>query len=108
MDFQGSLDPPIPPESLHPVFDQPRGSRIETPNFGVPELHFLLVVGVGLPDSREDPILDLLGDLVSHDGLELWLLQADVREEGTLVSCVKLPYYCVLGTQGKRYLCLMG
>ena len=43
---------------------------------------------MGLPDSLEDPGLDLLGNLVPHDGLELWLLQADVQEEETLMVWV--------------------
>ena len=55
-----------------------------------------------LPDSQEDLGLNLLGDLVSHDGLELWLLQADVREEETLVVWVQLPHNCVLGTQQEQ------
>ena len=54
---------------------------------------------MSLPDSREDLGLNLWGDLVSHDGLELWLLQADVREEQTLVVGVQLPYNRVFGTQ---------
>ena len=55
-----------------------------------------------LPDSREDLGLNLWGDLVPHDELELWLLQADVREKKTLVVWVQLPHYHVLGTQGKE------
>ena len=55
-----------------------------------------------LPDSLEDLGLNLLGDLVSHDGLELWLLQADVWEKEALVVWVQLPHYCVLGTKGKK------
>ena len=57
---------------------------------------------MSLPDSLEDPGLDLLGNLVPHDGLELWLLQTDVWEEETLAVLVQLPQYCVLGTQGKK------
>ena len=52
-----------------------------------------------LPDSLEDLGLNLLGDLVLHDRLELWLLQADVWEEETLVVWVQLLHNCVLGTQ---------
>ena len=74
----------------------------ETPDLGVPELNFLEVIGVCLPDSLEAPIFDLLGSLVPHDGLELWLLQADIQEEGTLVSWVQLPHDHVLGTQRKK------
>ena len=55
-----------------------------------------------LPDSLEDLGLNLLGNLVPHDGLELWLLQADVWEEETLVVWVQLPHYNVLGTKGKK------
>ena len=55
-----------------------------------------------LPDSQEDLGLNLLGDLVSHDGLELWLLQADVRKKETLVVWVQLPHNCVLGTQREQ------
>ena len=54
---------------------------------------------MSLPESREDFGLNLWGDLVSHDGLELWLLQADVWEEETLVVWVHLPHNRVLGTQ---------
>ena len=57
---------------------------------------------MSLPDSREDLSLNLWGDLVSHDGLELWPLQADVREEDTLVVWVQLPHNCVLGTQREQ------
>ena len=71
MDVQSGLDPPIAPKCLHPVVDQTGGSRVETPNFGVLKPHFLQIAVMGLPDSREDPILDLLRDLVSHNGLEL-------------------------------------
>ena len=52
-----------------------------------------------LPDSQEDLGLNLLEDLVSHNGLELWLVQADVREKEALVVWVQLPHNCVLGTQ---------
>ena len=55
-------------------------------------LHPLEAVGVNLPDCHEDPSLDLLGDLVSHDGLELRLLQAEIRKDGTLICRVELPY----------------
>ena len=55
-----------------------------------------------LPDSLEDLGLNLLGDLVSHDGLELWLLQADVRKKETLVVWVQLPHNRVLGTQREQ------
>ena len=54
---------------------------------------------MGLPESREDPIFDLLGDLVSHNGLDLWLLHAEIREQGTLVDWVELPQDGVLRTQ---------
>ena len=57
---------------------------------------------MGLPDSHEDFSLNLWGDLVSHDGLELWLLQADVRKEETLVVWVQLPHNHVLGTQREQ------
>ena len=57
---------------------------------------------MSLPDSREDLSLNLLGNLVPHDGLELWLLQADVREKKTLVVWVQLPHYRVLGTLGEK------
>ena len=43
--------------------------------------------------------MDLLGNLVPHDRLELWRLQADVREEETLMVWVKLPYDSVLRIQ---------
>ena len=46
--------------------------------------------------------MSLLGDLVSHDGLELWLLQADVWEKEALVVWVQLPHNRVLGTQRKQ------
>ena len=46
--------------------------------------------------------MDLLGNLVPHDGLELWLLQTDVREEETLVVWVQLPYNSVLRIQGEQ------
>ena len=55
-------------------------------------LHPLEIVRVSLPDYREDPSLDLLGDLVSHNGLELWLLQAEIRKDGTLICRVELPH----------------
>ena len=48
---------------------------------------------MGLPDSREDPVLDLLGDLVPHNGLKLWLLQAEIWEDGTIVCRIELPDY---------------
>ena len=54
---------------------------------------------MSLPDCREDPSLDLLGDLVSHNGLKLWLLQAEIWEDWTLVCWVKLPQDGVLCTQ---------
>ena len=57
---------------------------------------------MSLRDSCEDLSLNLLGNLVPHDGLELWLLQADVLEKETLEVWVQLPHYCVLGTQGKK------
>ena len=57
---------------------------------------------MSLPASPEDPILDLLGDLVSHNGLELWLLQADVWEEETLMVWVKLPHNSVPRTQREQ------
>ena len=57
---------------------------------------------MSLPDSREDLGLNLWGDLVSHDGLELWLLQADIWEERTLIGWVQLPHHPVLGTQGEK------
>ena len=52
-----------------------------------------------LPDSHEYPLLDIRGDLVSHDGLKLWLLQAEIREEGTLIGWVELPHEGGLRTQ---------
>ena len=55
-----------------------------------------------LPDSLEDLGLNLLGDLVSHNGLELWLLQADVREEETQIVWVQLPHNRVFGTQQEQ------
>ena len=57
---------------------------------------------MSLPDSHEDLGLNLLGGLVSHDGLELWLLQANVREEENLVVWVQLPYNCVLETHREQ------
>ena len=57
---------------------------------------------MSVPNSHEDLGLNLWGDLVSHDGLELWLLQADVREEETLVVWVQLPHNRVLGTQREQ------
>ena len=47
---------------------------------------------MNLPDCHEDPCLDLLGDLISYNGLELRLLQAEIREEGTLVDWIELPH----------------
>ena len=41
---------------------------------------------MSLPDSQEDPGLDLLGDLVPSNGLQLPLLQAKIWEGGTLVG----------------------
>ena len=55
-------------------------------------LHPLDIVRVSLPDSLEDPILDLLGDVVSHNRLELRLLQAEIWEDGTLVGWNELPH----------------
>ena len=55
-------------------------------------LHLLDIVRVSLPDCREDPSLDLLGDLVSNNGLELRLLQAEIWEDGTLVCWIELPH----------------
>ena len=57
---------------------------------------------MSLPDSQDDLSLNLWGDLVFHDGLELWLLQADVWEEETLIVWVQLPHNHVLGTQREK------
>ena len=62
-------------------------------------MHHLLVVGVELPDSRQDPGLDLLGDLVPHNGLELRLLQTEIREDETLVVWILLPHDSELRAQ---------
>ena len=52
-----------------------------------------------LPDSREDPLLDLQGNLFPHNGLKLRLLQAEIREDGTLILRNKLPHDGGLRTQ---------
>ena len=57
---------------------------------------------MGLSDSLKDLVLNLLENLVPHNGLELWLLQADVREEETLVIWVQLPHDSVLRTQREQ------
>ena len=62
MNVESSLHLAKLPQCLHPVIDQTRCHCVETPNFGVQELHHLLIVGVGLFDSHEDPGLDLPGE----------------------------------------------
>ena len=40
--------------------------------------NYLLVSGIGLSGSYEDPDIDVLMDPVPHDGLQVWLLQAGI------------------------------
>ena len=72
-------------QCLHPVIYQLRCHGVETPDFGVQWLHHLLVVGMGLSNSREDPGLDFLGDYALHNGFQFWFLQAEVRKDETLL-----------------------
>ena len=60
---------PITMQSLHPIIDQTRCCGIETPDGGVPILHFLLVPGMILSGGYKDPFLDVLRDRVPNDGL---------------------------------------
>ena len=46
--------------------------------------------------------------MVSHDRLELWLLQADVWDKEALVVWVRLPHNHVLGPSENRSLSLTG
>ena len=57
---------------------------------------------MGLPESCEDLVLDLLGDLVPHNGLELWLLQAEIWEDETRVIRIQLPHDSVLRAQTEK------
>ncbi len=62
-------------------------------------MHLLLVSGIGLSGSYEDPDFDVLRDPVPHDGLQVQLLQAGVREDKTLVCGIQIPTNCGLWTQ---------
>ena len=79
-------------QCLHPIINQTRSRGVETPDFGVQGLHLLLVPGVRLSGSNEDPVFDVLRDRVPHDGLQVWLLQATgVQKDRTLVTGIQFP-----------------
>ena len=86
-------------QCLHPVIDQTRCHCVETPAFGVQGLHLLLVSGIGLFGSYEDPAFDVLRDQVPYDRLQVWLLKAGVQEDKTLVCGIQIPTNCGLWTQ---------
>ena len=62
-------------------------------------MHLLLVSGIGLTGSYEDPDFDVLRDPVPHGGLQVWLLQAGVWEYETLVCGIQIPMNCGLWTK---------
>ena len=52
-----------------------------------------------LPDSREDLLLDIQGNLFPHNGLKLQVHLADIRKDGTVILQIKLPHDGGLRTQ---------
>ena len=58
--------------------------------------------GIGLSGSNEDPDFDVLRDQVPYNGLQVWLLQAKVREDEILVCGIQLLKKCGLWIQVKQ------
>ena len=78
MNVKSSLHLAPTSQCLHPLIDQTRLHCVQIPDFRVQCLHHLLVSGIGLSGSYEDPNFDVLRNQVPHDGVYVRLLLAGV------------------------------